>query len=347
MNPLLAPVAAGYGWGSALRSAAFRRGWLETRHLACPVVSVGNLTAGGTGKTPLVAWIAERLLERGWKPGILTRGYGRSQGLELIAVEPAERRAPNPRAIGDEPAWLARRLPQVPLVVGADRFRAGRLAEERFAVNVHILDDGFQHLRLARQANLLLLDVTQEFSDRALLPAGRQREHCAAVGRADLVLLTRTELADPAPLAERVRRIHPAAKLFRCSTRLRGLLEPLTGAPADTAAWRRNPAMAFCGIGNPAAFFKDLERWDFSIVAQQTFPDHHVYSTRHLESLFVAARRQGAEFLLTTEKDAMNFPAACRFHLPVFACCAEPSPDDREGLTAALLERLPAREVRT
>jgi tetraacyldisaccharide 4'-kinase len=346
MNPLLAPIAAGYGWGSTLRSAAYRRGWFKTRRLARPVVSVGNLTVGGTGKTPFVAFVAERLLQRGWKPGILTRGYRRGPGQALIAVEPAARRAPDPRSLGDEPAWLARRLPEVPMVVGADRYRAGRLAEERFAVNVHILDDGFQHLALARQANLLLLDVMQEFSDRALLPAGRLREPCAALARADLVVLTRSELGDPAPLAERVRRIHPGAKIFRCSTELCGLLDLRTGAPENLAAWRGKPALAFCGIGNPGAFFRDVQLWGFSTRAKQVFPDHHVYTTRDLESLSAAARRQGAEFLLTTEKDAVNLPAGRRFDLPVFACRVQPSLDDAEAFQASLFEHLPSPEVR-
>src|SRR5690242_18745059 len=120
------PLAAGYRMGTALRIDAYRRGWLTTRRLNRPVVSVGNLSVGGTGKTPFVELLAELLLKQGWKPGILTRGYGRRKGPKIIAIEPGAEREPDPREVGDEPALLARKLPEIPIVVGADRYRGGR-----------------------------------------------------------------------------------------------------------------------------------------------------------------------------------------------------------------------------
>src|SRR5207245_1651713 len=139
-SKILAPLAAGFGLGVALWAAAYRRGWLKTRRLNRPVVSVGNLTVGGTGKTPLVEFLAKCLLKRGRKPAILTRGYGRRDSGRILALEPRPGRVADPGEVGDEPALLARALRGVPIIVGADRYQAGRLAEERFDVDVHLLD---------------------------------------------------------------------------------------------------------------------------------------------------------------------------------------------------------------
>ncbi len=276
MNRILSPLAVGFKLGIILRRAAYRRGWFETHRLNRPVVSVGNLTVGGTGKTPLVAFIARRLLRRGWKPAILTRGYGRRPSSEIIWLEPRLRRAPSAREVGDEPALLARTVPEVPIVVGVDRTKSGRLAEERFDVDVHLLDDGFQHAALARDIDLVLLDVTQDFSDGALLPVGRLREPCSALERAHVVVLTRIELGDPRPLENRVAEINPQARIFHAATRLCGLVDLESGRALAAEALQGKPVFAFCGIGNPKAFTADLRRWGFSVVAGLAFRDHHV-----------------------------------------------------------------------
>src|SRR2546428_1442900 len=226
-SKMLAPLAAAFGLGVALRGGAYRRGWLKTRRLNRPVVSVGNLTLGGTGKTPLVEFLTKCLLKRGRKPVILTRGYGRRDSGRIIALEPGPGRVADPREVGDEPALLARVLPEAPIIVGADRYQAGRLAEERFDVDVQVLDDGFQHLALARDLDVVVLDTTQQLS--GLLPAGRQREPCSAPARAGLVLLTRVELGDPGPLEEPVERINPRARDFPSRLELFRLGDVVTG----------------------------------------------------------------------------------------------------------------------
>jgi tetraacyldisaccharide 4'-kinase len=283
-------------------------------------VSIGNLTVGGTGKTPLVALIAKTLLNHGWTPGILTRGYGRKAGKEIVALEPRPGRVAVASACGDEPALLARLLPEVPIVVGVDRYRAGRLAEERFQVNVHLLDDGFQHLALARDLDVILLDTTQELSDHALLPAGRQREPCASLGRADWIVLTRAELNEPGPLEERVRDINPRARIFHGTTKLANLFDARNGAPCAVENILSQPVVAFCGIGNPRAFFADLRRWGFSPVVEKAFPDHHAYSAVELGRLQAHGRKLGATALVTTEKDVMNLPQTWTSEMPVLAC---------------------------
>ena len=320
MNPLLLPFSAGFRFGVALLHAGYKRGWFKTRRLSRPVVSVGNLTVGGTGKTPLVVCVANILLRRGWKPSILTRGYGRSSKEEMIVVAPGVGRRANAQEVGDEPALLARALPEVPLIMCADRFRGGQAAEERFQVDAHILDDGFQHLALARDVDLLALDATQSISDWRVLPAGRQREPLSALRRAQIVVLTRTDSADPKFLEELVCKVHPAAKVFRSRTNLLGWRDAMSDAAVSTEGIRAQKVAAFCGIGNPRAFFADLRRWGFSLVAEDAFPDHHVYTGEEIQQLVENARKNGAAALLTTQKDAVKFSRDWTPQLPILAC---------------------------
>jgi tetraacyldisaccharide 4'-kinase len=352
---LLAPLAVGFRAGVALRHFAYHQGWLKTRRLKQPVVSVGNLTLGGTGKTPLVALVARTLAQHGWRPAILTRGYGRRGSGKLIALAPAEvasagaaagahtGRQVNPRTVGDEPALLARALPDVPIVVSADRYRAGRVAESRFGTNVHILDDGFQHLALERDVDIVALDATRKLSDWALLPVGRQREPCSALARAHIVVLTRTELADPLPLENRVRAINPSARIFHAATKLCGLVNVTTGERHAPAAFRDKPDQtfwAFCGIGNPRAFFADLRAWGFRVQGETAFRDHHVYSSAELLDLETRAQKAGAAALLTTEKDAMNLPAGPRARITILACAIETELREAQAFEQELTARL-------
>lgn len=344
MNRILKPLAAGFELGTTLRTAAYRKGWFETRRLHRPVISIGNLTVGGTGKTPLAAFLAEQLSERGWKPSVLTRGY-RRRGSDLVVIKPAGERAADPREVGDEPALLARKLPQIPIVVCADRHRAGCVAEARFDIDVHILDDGFQHLALAREVDVVVLDVTQEFSDRALLPAGRLREPCAALGRAHFAILSRSELADPTPLESQVRKINPNIQIFTSVTKLDSLSDVENGRLYPPGAFQSEPVSAFCGIGNPQAFFADLRHWGFTIVTQELFADHHSYSPKTVAALAVASKKQNLAALVTTEKDAMNLPPLGKLPLPILACAVRPEINDREAFVEALVARLDSSRV--
>ena len=303
----------------AVRHAGYQRGWFKTRRLRRPVVSVGNLTVGGTGKTPLVACVAKILLRQGWKPCILTRGYARRSKAEMMVLEPGAGRRADAQEIGDEPALLARLLPEVPIVVGADRYRGGQVAEERFRVDAHILDDGFQHLALARDVDLLALDATQTLSDWLLLPAGRQREPLSALRRAQMVVLTRTDSADPQALEELVRKVHPAAQVFRGRTEVIGWIDAVTGEAVPKERIQAQKVAAFCGIGNPRAFFADLRRWGFNLVAEDAFPDHHVYTGGEIQRLTAGAVKNRAMALLTTQKDAVKFSRDWTPQLPILA----------------------------
>ena len=340
MSVLLAPLATGYGWAAGLRCYAYRSGWLNQHRLSRPVISVGNLSTGGTGKTPVVAYLARLLLRRGFTPSILTRGYGRRGGNSLIALDPAKSRAPDPRMAGDEPALLAAALPQVPIVVCADRYRAGRCAEERFGATIHLLDDGFQHLRLARSLDIVALDITQDFSDQRVLPAGMLRERCYALRRAHIIILTRTDLADPARRLAQLAQIQTKARVFHGGTRLAGFTEVATGRllPPSGLAGRR--IYAFCGVGNPHAFFLDLRRWKLDPVGQQIFSDHHVYTGNEIASLLLSARDAHASALVTTEKDMMNLPAASKPILNTFACTVEAEITEAGAFEQVVLDKL-------
>jgi len=324
----------------ALRHAGYHHGWFKTRHLSRPVVSVGNLTVGGTGKTPLVACVAGILLRRGWKPSILTRGYGRSSKEAMIVLEPGASRRVDAQKVGDEPALLARMLPEVPIVVCADRFRSGQVAEKRFQVTAHILDDGFQHLALARSVDLVALDATQAISNWQLLPAGRQREPLSALRRAQIVVITRTDSADSTSLEELVIRVHPGAKVFRSGTELRGWTNAWSGEAVPIERIHEQKAAAFCAIGNPKAFFADLRRWGFDLVAKDAFADHHVYTGEEIQELVTSARSKGATVLLTTQKDAVKFSRDWAAELPILACVIEAQIRDAGEFETALMTYL-------
>lgn len=322
-----------YGLGSSFRASAYQKGWLPRRRLDRPVISVGNLTAGGTGKTPLVHWIVDCLLGRGLSPAILIRGYRRKRGPDAIVIPPKPDRTPEPRQVGDEAAWLARAFPEVPIGVSADRYRTGRLLEQNYALDVFVLDDAFQHLALARDLDVVAIDATKGISDGEILPAGLQREPCSALIRADVAVITRTELADPSPLEAELRQLSPGIRVLRARTQLKHLLDLGGGSIMAPDALLGRPVHAFCGIGNPGAFFRDLRLWGFDVASESVFPDHYVY-----RDLRFAANR-GAAALLTTEKDAMNLEGVniAEAGAPVVACAARL---DLQNQDAVILEEM-------
>jgi tetraacyldisaccharide 4'-kinase len=351
VNSVLQILSAVFQAGVALRHEAYRRGWLRTRRLSLPVVSVGNLSVGGTGKTPLVIFMARTLIAGGHRPCILTRGYARRGGKGLIVLEPGPDRIADPREVGDEPAVLARALPDVPIIVCRNRFRAGIVGGKRFQPTVYLLDDGFQHLALDRDLDVVLLDVTRPPSDYALLPAGRLREPFSALQRAHWVILTRTELGDASVLQGQVESVNPNARIFRASTKFAGLVDARTGLPEPHWGLLQKKVWAFCGIGNPSAFFDDLRSWGFWVVQESVFPDHHVYDNSDLMPIslllslaprFSQLRKPIAEAFLTTEKDLMNLPPGWKAPLPLYACCIHLEIEEKMEFERALLAEVEA-----
>jgi tetraacyldisaccharide 4'-kinase len=336
MDAILNP----YAMAAAARRAAYRRSWLSSRRLRQPVISIGNLSVGGSGKTPLVAWVAAMLVERGLKPSILTRGYRRGSQAGLIIIAPGENRRPDSLEAGDEPALLARRLPSVPILVAADRWQAGCAAEREFGVDAHVLDDGFQHLRLHRDLDVVALDSSTGLERARVLPFGPLREPVTALRSAQAAVITRCEVGSPEAIEALVKSINPGLAIFRAATILRHLAPFAGSAPADIEDVRRLPSLAFCAIGNPRAFWSDLRQWGFNVAGERAFRDHHRYTAHDLAALGESAVRCGARQLLTTEKDFQNLPRDWRPGLGVYACSIDAHLEKPGDFTAFLLNSL-------
>jgi tetraacyldisaccharide 4'-kinase len=307
------PLSLLYGGVVRARAALYASGRLASRVLAAPVVSVGNITFGGTGKTPFVEFLARRLKFEGFRPAVLSRGYGRRSRVPLL-VSRGEGPLVSPEEGGDEPVALARRLPGVVVAVAARRVEAARLAEP-LSCDVFLLDDGFQHLALKRDANLLLLDARDPFGGGSLPPAGRLREPLESVRRADAIVFTRVERGLPSPEAERtVALLCPETAVFHAAIRTDGLRDE-AGSPVDAREVSLRRCVAVCGVAEPSGFSAALRRLELAAEETFVFPDHHRYSDRELTRIRQTADRTGAAFLVTTEKDAVKLGG--RVSLPV------------------------------
>jgi tetraacyldisaccharide 4'-kinase len=276
----LNPLSAIYGSVVAARNAVYDRGFLRERRLQGPVISIGNLSAGGSGKTPFVLLLGELLKACGIKFDVLSRGYGR-QTRGVLLVDPAGL----PQQFGDEPLLIARTL-QVPVIVSEDRHTAGLFAETKFGPQFHILDDGFQHRALARDFDIVLV-TPQDAADR-LLPAGRLREPLSSLGRADAVVLVSGASADSFPITGKT--------IWRVR---RGLVvENVSNIPPRS--------VVFCGIARPQNFVLQLRAANIDLVAEAFYRDHHAYTENDIRELLALKQRSEAGGFVTTEKDAVN-----------------------------------------
>ena len=303
-----------FGAAVGARNALYSRGVLPSRRLGRPVISVGNLSVGGSGKTPFVLLLGELLEQRGIAFDVLSRGYGRrTRGVAI--VDPGG----SAREFGDEPLLIARKL-QVPVIVGEERFAAGRLAEERFPSRLHLLDDGFQHRALARDFDIVL--VTPEDAHDRLLPAGRLREPLSALARADAVVLTGGAPEDMFPLdGKLVWRAHR------------------TIAPRDLPA---HP-LAFCAIAHPRNFFVQLRNAGIDLAAEASFRDHHQYTEKDVRDLMATATRSEADGFVTTEKDAINLGGYFSALKPLAVVPVKMELADAQRAIDALLETIARR----
>jgi tetraacyldisaccharide 4'-kinase len=305
VSALLWPFTLPYGIAARFKNCAYDRRWLPSKKLSWPVISVGNLSVGGSGKTPLVLLLAQWLSQRGWGVDVLTRGYGRSSNT-VARVDPTG----TAEKFGDEPLLMARH--GLCVYVGANRYEPGELAEEEVGADssnsrrLHILDDGFQHRKLARSVDIVLLQRTD--LDGQLLPAGHLREPVSGLRRADICVLR----AEDADLSERVLQLmgqhgqtsHPARVW---------IVERRTTLPADAASIPN--ALAFCAIGDATGFFDGLRRAGLTLQHTIAFRDHHVYNLRDIFRLNTAASRSGANCFVTTEKDSVRLAPKLRTEL--------------------------------
>jgi tetraacyldisaccharide 4'-kinase len=323
-RPWLGALGAAYGAVGALRAALYARGVLKSARLRGPVISVGNLAVGGRGKTPMAARVAEWAQGDGLPVAILSRGYAGSFAGDALVVSDGASILADAAAAGDEPVMLARRLPGVVVAVGRRRDVVGRAVERRFGPRVHVLDDGFQHLRLYRDLDLLCLRA-HDLAD-VPLPAGALRELAGAAARADALLVW----DDPAPQA-----LFPD-RVFRVRRRVEGFVDR-EGRPAEAP---RRPFL-LAGVAHPERLEADVARLTGAVAGRAFFADHHRYSAEDVRRAEAQATRAGADVLVTTEKDLPRLPGTL---LPVVALRVAPEIDDAERLRARVLSV--ARRVR-
>lgn len=302
---LTLPLALGsavYGLGVRLHGVRLaRRG---VKRLPGFVLSIGNLTAGGAGKTPATCTLAQWALQKGYRIAVLSRGYGGRRKGRVLVVSDGHEVCAGPDEAGDEPVLLARRLPGVPVVVSQDRFQAGQTAHESFGTDFYILDDGFQHRALARDLDLVLVDARDPVGNGRLLPWGPLREPAHHVTRAHAVLLTRAEAWGPghSPAEQWLSRFRHGP-CFRSVHEPGPLVQTATGQERWASCLRGMPVVAFCGIARPGAFRETLESLGAEVRAFRGYRDHHPYSRREVQELAALRKEQGAELLVTTEKD--------------------------------------------
>jgi tetraacyldisaccharide 4'-kinase len=318
----LAPLGQLYGVAMKARRALYDSGRLRVNELPAPVISVGNLTTGGTGKTPLVEWIARDLARTGRRVCILTRGYGRQSSGTRVVVSDGKEIISAAAEAGDEPLLLAETLKGLSAVISdADRVTAARWAFENLHSQVFVLDDGFQHLRVARDLNILTIDATNPWGNRRLLPAGILRESPAELARADCIVITRAD--DPTSSEELRREIaaQSGGPIFCSRMRLKGLrgVGRETGQPSIAGEEIRDASVAaFCGLGHPESFFSLLKRNGYRLSHTQVFRDHHTYTQSDINRVAQHSIAGGARFLLTTAKDEVKL-RSLDFELPCYS----------------------------
>ena len=296
---LLWPLAQLWRWGGVRRR---RRASVGRTRLRAPVISVGNLSMGGTGKTPLVLYLAEKLKADGHLPGILTRGHGRESPEKQMALAAGARI--HARHSGDE-AQIFLNAGVAPVGIGRNRARAGKLLEERFGVDVMVLDDGFQHLWLDRQVDIVLIDALDPFRGGDVFPLGRLREPLDQLCRADVFLITRSNYSPLRPAIEaELRRRNPRAPIFHSQVQPGHWVDFASGETLERPPFTR--AGAICGLGNPRSFWRTLEALGITPVEEVEFADHHSYRAQELRHLVHNFELKRADAMLTTEKDVMN-----------------------------------------
>jgi len=294
-----------YRLAVASRNRLYDKGVFRQERLPCPVIGVGNLTVGGTGKTPTVILLANALRGRGLRPAVLSRGYGGNARTPVNIVSDGYRILVDWRQAGDEPLLIARMTPGVPVLTGARRSLTGAAALERFGADCLVLDDAFQHRALHRDIDILLVDATRPFGNGFLLPRGPLREAPESIRRAHVVILTGADRQVPEPPLIKTLSV----PRFRGTHRPQALVEGDTGRLRSLTELRGQRLCAFAGIGRPEAFRQTLAELGTQVTAFKAYPDHHPYSRSDLDRLLLLAGQSGTDRLLTTEKDGVRLAA--------------------------------------
>ncbi len=288
------------------RNRLYDRQILASVRLARPVISVGNLTVGGTGKTPCVIGLAKMLSDRGFRPAVLSRGYGGKNQDSVHIVSDGTDVKQNAAASGDEPLLIARSLPGIPVLTGAKRALIGQTAIKQFNADVLVCDDAFQHRQIFRDIDIVLLDAEKPLGNGRLLPRGELREPAESLRRADCIVLTRADKAGKPTDAIARMAGEQNIPIFRSDHRLREMVRPREGLSLPPEDFRGKSVCAFCGIARPASFKKSLLDSGIHLLSFIDFPDHYPYRNDDLEAIRKHFSAQRADAWITTEKDAMR-----------------------------------------
>jgi len=318
-----------YGAITRARNSLYEKSVFKSYSLGVLTVSIGNITVGGTGKTPLVALVAEVLAKKGEKVCILTRGYGRNNPNKRVLVSDGEKILTEVGQAGDEPFELAQKLTGKAVVIAdANRVSAGNWARERFGITCFILDDAFQHRKVRRDLDIICIDATNPFGNEKTLPSGILREPLENLKRADAIVITRANLTkDVLSLKSQISKYNRTCPIFVAENKISNLvkLEEFPTHPQKSPSqtdYRQtlraaDNLLAFCALGNPNNFFEQLRQEKFELVSPQKFPDHHFYTQKDIEKIVAQADQSGAKALLTTAKDAVKLKNL-KFEVPCF-----------------------------
>jgi len=305
-----------YGWAVRTRILLYNLGIKRSKHLPGPVISVGNITVGGTGKTPLVMALAGGLAKRGIRTAVLTRGYKGTKTSGHVASD-GQSVFLSPEEAGDEPYLMSKILRGTPVVIGKNRFWAGQKALEQFGVAGLLLDDGFQHIQLHRDLNIVLIDSNIGFGDRHLLPRGILREPLGQLQRADLILLTKVEdLETVRPLEAELLKLHPSLPIFHSHYEPIDLIGP-GEEREDLKSLQGKRVLALSGIANPDSFSALLKKCGLQVIKERVLPDHHHYTQEDIRSL--EEEGKGVDRIVTTEKDLVKLSRFTTDRLPIRA----------------------------
>lgn len=343
LRGLLMPVAVTYGAGALARVLAYAGGVMPRYQSSVPVVSVGNLTVGGTGKTPVVIDLAKRFIAAGYRPAVLSRGYKRKSIEPFVVVADGKTILASCEDAGDEPYLIALTAPGTSVIVGASRAQTAEIAVSQLGCNLIILDDGFQHLKVRRDVDVVLIDYNDDINNDLLLPAGRLREPLAALARASSIVITKVPHEPDHQRLERtselIHKYNPLASigLLRFNADAITTYDPLdqSGSRLTSKAGLKNAPrrpLAFCGLARPERFFDELKSYGITPVQTLSFHDHHWYLPGDGSRLNDLARKSKADAFVTTEKDIVKFSSLrYQLELPLVAL----------GLTTQWISSLP------
>lgn len=315
-----------YWLGYRFRFLIYRTGLAKSKKLRARVISIGNVTLGGTGKTPLAIYLGQKLKQKKIKVAILTRGYKRKK-TEMTALIEENKDKIHWTEVGEEPYLLASRLDDVPVVVSKDRGTSGAYAERKYGAEVLVLDDGFQHWKLSRDLDIVMIDATNPFGDSKLFPAGILREPLSSLRRADILVLNKVDqISNKQNLIHALRRYNQEAPIIESDYKINSVerwsdhssVNKKSSTLVELKDLKGRKVLAFSGIGTPSSFERSLELLEVEVLKHQEFSDHFFYQRRDILNLEKEAQKLGADLMITTEKDFVRIPMMSALQVPIY-----------------------------